>query len=380
MPGTADPETAPRPAAPEHVPTVESVPPEAATRPAAPAPAVRAAPEATDPAATAEQAAAGPAPTAEPAATEPTTAGPAGPETGPAPAPRSPAEAARQYEPAPAAPFRGASPALGLPWLSAPGTLPNPSAIEPTTGAPFAMLPQRAPRAPARTPPAWDASPDGQAETEADEGDDFWLPIEEVHWDGTPVEPTPRTWYGRPKRRPGEGGPPRPPRPPKPPPHPVLGLAGAIFFSLVASFFAWVSAEPWWLAVGHGEQGTVVVESCRGHGLGLHCRGEFVSADGVLLARDVRLVGVAGGAEKVGFELPARIVDAESTRAYVGAGTGTLHLHWSLGLGMVLLCTAGTGWCCGALRLPERTGRRRAALVSYAGPLLLAAGFVVTAY
>ncbi|ROT32040.1 hypothetical protein EF879_10475 [Micromonospora sp. HM5-17] len=306
-------------------------------------------------------------------------------EAGPAPTPRTPAEEVRRYEPAPAAPFRGAAPALGSPWLSAPGTLPNPSAIEPTTGAPLAMLPQRAPRATPRNRPPWNApaartGPEAPDTADTAQDDDFWLPIEEVHWDGTPVEPTPRTWYGRPKRRPGEAAPPRPPRPPKPPPHPALGLAGVILFCLVASFFAWVSAEPWWLAVGHGERGTVVVESCRGRGLGLHCRGEFVSTDGVLLARDVRLVGVTGGAEKVGFELPARIIDAERTRAYVGAGTGTLHLHWSLGLGVVLLCTVGTGWCSGALRFPERNGRRRAALVSYAGPLLLTAGFLAAAY
>ncbi|MEE6259511.1 hypothetical protein [Plantactinospora sonchi] len=337
---------------------------------------------------------------------------PAKAEPGPAPSPRTPStgppegaadpepgdarrpDAVREYEAAPTAPFGGASPSVGSPWSTAPGTLPNPSPIEPTTGAPLAMLPQRAPRAGGvpRNPTAWGETPTSaiptartgstRAESPADEEDDndFWLPIEEVHWDGRPVEPTPRTWYGRPKKPPAEAGAPRSPRPPKPPPNPVLGLAGVILFSLVASFFAWVSAEPWWLAIGHGEQGTVIVESCRGRGLGQHCRGEFVAADGRLVARDVRLVGMAGDPGNVGLEFPARIVDGRSTQAYVGSGTGLLHLHWSLGLGVVLICTAAVGWCTGALRLAERGHRHRAALVSYAGPVLLTAGFLIAAY
>lgn len=317
-------------------------------------------------------------------------------EPAPAPSPRAPSRTASGYEPTPAAPFGGASPTLGSPWSGAPGTLPHPSVIEPTTGAPLAMLPQRAPRASGvpRAPAAWDetapsaipaartgsARPETDAEEEDDDDNDFWLPIEEVHWDGRPVEKTPRTWYGRPRKPPAEAGGPRPARPPKPPPNPVLGLAGVILFSLVASFFAWVSAEPWWLAIGHGEQGTVIVESCRGRGLGQHCRGEFVAADGRLVARDVRLVGMAADPGDVGLEFPARIVDGRSTKAYVGPGTGLLHLHWSLGLGVVLICTAAVGWCTGALRLADRGHRHRAALVSYAGPLLLTAGFLVAAY
>ncbi|MEO3742593.1 hypothetical protein [Plantactinospora sp. B5E13] len=312
----------------------------------------------------------------------------------PAPSPRAPAGTASGYEATAATPFGGASPALGSPWSGAPGTLPHPSVIEPTTGAPLAMLPQRAPRATGvpRAPAARDetvpsaipAARTGSArpETGAEEEDDndFWLPIEEVHWDGRPVEKTPRTWYGRPRKPPAEAGGPRPARPPKPPPNPVLGLAGVILFSLAASFFAWVSAEPWWLAIGHGEQGTVIVESCRGRGLGQHCRGEFVAADGRLVARDVRLIGMAADPEDVGLEFPARIIDGGSTKAYVGSGTGLLHLHWSLGLGVVLICTAAVGWCTGALRLADRGHRHRAALVSYAGPLLLTAGFLVAAY
>ncbi|WP_344919640.1 hypothetical protein, partial [Plantactinospora mayteni] len=286
-------------------------------------------------------------------------------------------------EPAPAGPGRGATPALGSAWLGAPGTLAGPSGIEPTTGAPLAMLPQRAPRA---TAPAWNrptgslptAAPGSDPETA--EEDDFWLPIEEVHWDGTPVQPTPRTWYGRPKDPAGTAARQRAPRPPKPQRNPALGLAGVILCSLVASFFAWVSAEPFWLAAGHGERGTATVQTCTGRGLGQHCRGEFIADDGQLRVPDVRLVGVDGAHREFGSRLTARMTGTESGKAYVGAGTGLLHLRWVLGFGMVLLCCVGAGWTTGALRLAERRNRNAAALVSVAGPLLLTAGFLVAAF
>ncbi|MGX7669769.1 hypothetical protein [Plantactinospora sp. DSM 117369] len=300
-------------------------------------------------------------------------------EAGPAPQQR-PAPA---YEPAPARPFRGATPALGSAWLGAPGTLAGPSGIEPTTGAPLAMLPRRAPRA---TAPTW-SGPTGSLPTaapgtdpEAAEEDDFWLPIEEVHWDGTPVQPTPRTWYGRPKDPAAAATRRRVPRPPKPPRNPALGLAGVILCSLVASFFAWVSAEPFWLAVGHGELGTATVQTCTGHGLGQHCRGTFSADSGSVRVHDIRLVDVGAAHREFGSRFTARMTGADSGKAYVGAGTGLLHLRWVLGFGMVLLCCVGAGWTSGALRLVERRNRHTAALVSVAGPLLLAAGFLAGAY
>ncbi|GAB3968972.1 hypothetical protein GCM10027615_22000 [Plantactinospora veratri] len=139
---------------------------------------------------------------------------PATAETAPAHEP-APARATPAHEPAPAGPFRGATPALGSAWLGAPGTLAGPSGIEPTTGAPLAMLPQRAPRA----VPTWNG-PTGGLPTvaggsgqETAEEDDFWLPIEEVHWDGTPVQPTPGPGTAgrrtRPRPSPGNGCPDR---------------------------------------------------------------------------------------------------------------------------------------------------------------------------
>lgn len=277
---------------------------------------------------------------------------------------------------------------VGSPWVSAPGTVPGPSGIEATTGAPLTMLPQRAPRLSAAEDFAgWDgpttsmpAARPGSDPTTDDDGEDFWLPIEEVHWDGTPVAPTPRTWYGRPKKPAAEAALPRPPRPPKPQRDPVYGLAGVILFSLLASFFAWVSAEPLWLAVGHGDVGTATVASCTGRGLGQHCRGEFTAADGLFKARDIRLIGVEGRHRTASAQVAARMTGADSQKAYVGAGTGPLHLRWSLGLGVILLCSTGVGWAAGALRLSERRYRRPAALISLAGPLLLTVGFLAAAY
>ncbi|GIG85611.1 hypothetical protein [Plantactinospora endophytica] len=301
------------------------------------------------------------------------------PEVAPAPQQR-PAPA---YEPAPAGPFRGATPALGSAWLGAPGTVPGPAGIEATTGAPITMLPQRAPRA----LPTWHGPtgslptihPGADPET-VEEEEEFWLPIEEVHWDGTPVQPTPRTWYGRPKDPAATAARQRAPRPPKPQRNPALGLAGVILCSLVASFFAWVSAEPFWLAVGHGERGTATVETCTGRGLAQHCRGDFRTDSGLFRVHDVRLVGVDGQYRDFGNRLAARMTGAESGKAYVGVGTGLLHLRWVLGFAMLLLCCLGAGWATGALRLPDRRNRHAAALVSVAGPVLLTAGFLAAAY
>ncbi|MFY1675112.1 hypothetical protein ACN27G_35115 [Plantactinospora sp. WMMB334] len=299
-------------------------------------------------------------------------------EGGPAPHQRP----APGYEPTPAGPFRGATPALGSALLGAPGSPSGPSGIEPTTGAPLAMLPRRAPRA----APAWDR-PTGVlptqpgADPEAADEDDFWLPIEEVHWDGTPVQPTPRTWYGRPKKDPAaKAALQRVARPPKPQRHPALGLAGVILCSLLTSFFAWVTAEPFWLAVGHGEPGIATVLGCTGRGLGQHCRGEFLADSGLFRVHDVQLIGVDGDHRDPGTPLVARMTGAESAKAYVGVGTGQLHLRWMLGLGMVLLCAAGAGWVTGALRLPDRRTRHATILVSVAGPLLLTAGFLLAAF
>lgn len=268
--------------------------------------------------------------------------------------------------------------------------------IEATTGVPLALLPQRAPRVAvpfagsggsgrtlATRPPDAPVGPDSGTDIDPpaapDDEEDFWLPIEEVHWDGTPLAPTPRRWFGRFRRSPAEPGQRRPPRPPKPQRHPAVGLAGSIALTLVASFFAWVSAEPMWLAFGHGQRGAATVTACTGSGLGQQCRGEFAPADGSYTAWDIRLAGIGADERAAGSRVPARMVGPHGSTAYAGTGTGPLHLRWSLGLVMILLCGAGIGWASGALRLPDRRSRRGASLLSLAGPLLIAAAFLVAA-
>lgn len=261
--------------------------------------------------------------------------------------------------------------------------------IEVTTGAPLAMLPQRAPRvavpAVGSAAPGWPAGQQGEGSptdppATHDDEEDFWLPIEEVHWDGTPITPTPRRWFGWFRRSPADPARRRASRPPKPPRHPAIGLAGSLVFALTASFFAWVSAQPMWLAFGHGDRGVATVNACTGSGLGRQCRGSFTADDGSYTVWDVRLADVPAGARSPGARIPARMVGPDSSIAYADSGTSLLHLRWSLGLTLVLLSGVGVGWASGALRLPHRWSRRAAALVSFAGPLLLAAAFLLVAH
>ncbi|MFI6760308.1 hypothetical protein ACIBF5_14340 [Micromonospora sp. NPDC050417] len=236
-----------------------------------------------------------------------------------------------------------------------------------------------------RTVPSADgtASPatvPGQAPTAEDE-EDFWLPIEQVNWDGTPARPDPderpRRLWSFPTGRVPAGAPPRLPKPPR---RPASGLAGLVLLALLASFFAWVSVEPLWLAFGHGDLGTATVIDCTGEGINQRCRGEFVSADGKFSAEGIRLAGVPAEDELESWQLTARMIDADSSTAYVGTGTGSLHLRWVLGLGLVVLCGVGIVWATGAVRLPNRSARRGAVLIGLAGPLAITAGFLAATF
>jgi hypothetical protein len=257
--------------------------------------------------------------------------------------------------------------------------------IEATTGVPLATLPRRVPRAyrgttqrPGTTEPAGAPALPGGGEPPLRPSrpalDDPWLPIEEVNWDGTPVEQAPAPWFRW--RSPLVT---RPSSPPKPPPPPAVGLTGLVLLALLAGFFAWVGAEPLWLALGHGHHGVATVAECSGSGLDRHCRGDF-TADGAFAVLDVRLADVAAEHRAGGTELTARMVGPTARQAYVGAGTGLLHLRWLLSLAMVLGCGAGVTWVTGARRIPDRRSRRRATLACFAGPLALAAGLVVVAF
>lgn len=169
--------------------------------------------------------------------------------------------------------------------------------------------------------------------------------------------------------------------------HPAVALPATILFGLLAAFFAGQAAEPLWLALGVGADGTATATHCdaatgtvatdrSAPGLTYPCVVFDAAGDGYR-AVDVTLRGaeIAPVAEA---PVPARMVSPDSRRAYAASPAG-LHLRWSVGLALVLACGAGIAWATGARRLDHPAARRRAVLVSFAGPLLLTAGFLIAA-
>ncbi|MEH0820830.1 MULTISPECIES: hypothetical protein [unclassified Micromonospora] len=272
-------------------------------------------------------------------------------------------------------PGGAAAPARGGAVAPQPRVVPGPDEapveVEPTTGAPVDAIPRRVPvRQPARGPRADGASGGGTADADAA----FWPPIEEVHWDGTPLREEPKR---------GERPPAVPARPPATrtprPPDPVQGLAVLVTLSLVAAFFAWVSAGPFWLAAGHATEGTVVITGCAGDGLTQRCRGVFFADRGRFLAHGVRVTGVPGERRATGTALPARMTGPGDDTAYADTGIGR-HLRWLLGLLVITGCGAGIARGTGALRLADARHRRWATAGAYGGPALITLGFLFAAW
>ncbi|MEV0154873.1 hypothetical protein AB0H57_14160 [Micromonospora sp. NPDC050686] len=244
--------------------------------------------------------------------------------------------------------------------------------VEPTTGAPVDALPRRVPI----RQPRWRRRGRDGGEPPAEPDDDlFWAPIEEVHWDGTPLRAEPAS--GR-ERAPAGGRDARPTRSPRPP-DPPRGLAVLVALSLVAAFFGWVSAGPFWLAVGHANEGTVVIGNCTGAGLSQRCRGIFTAEGERFVAHGVRVSGVPRERASTGAALPARMTGADADTAYADRGAGR-HLRWLLGLLLVLACGAGIARWTGATRLPEPRARRWAVAAAVGGPVLISAGFLAAAW
>ncbi len=176
----------------------------------------------------------------------------------------------------------------------------------------------------------------------------------------------PVTHQATPRRRPPVG-------------NPAAPLLALVALSLVAAFFGWVSAEPFWLATGHGDKGYATTEHCRGDGLTQRCVGRFTSADGRTVS-PVALLGISGDGRTPGAVTPARMVSPGSDQAYAGP-TGTIvHLRWVLGFLLVLICGHGIAQATGANRLESHMKRRRAVLLSFAAPVLLLLCFLVAAY
>ncbi|MEU4687378.1 hypothetical protein [Actinoplanes sp. NPDC023714] len=161
---------------------------------------------------------------------------------------------------------------------------------------------------------------------------------------------------------------------------PAGPLAALVTLSLLAAFFAWVSAEPFWLAVGHGDDGRATTTQCRGEGLTQRCAGDFTTDDGRFTVSHVTLLGISGDGRATGAITPARMVSAGSGQAYAGPAGTLMNLRWILGFALVLICGYGIAQSTGAHRLETGMKRRRAVLLSFTAPILLQLGFLAAAF
>jgi len=164
------------------------------------------------------------------------------------------------------------------------------------------------------------------------------------------------------------------------PRRPATGLIGLVTLALIAAFFGWVSAEPFWLAVGHGDDGMATVARCTGDGVSQRCTGQFQAADGRYVVPRVTLLGVEPDRRGPGVNSPARMVSQDSRQAYVGNAGLLVHLRWVLGFLLVLICGLASAALTGTRRLPTAPARNTTLLLSLAGPFLLLAGFLYLAY
>ncbi|WP_157437627.1 hypothetical protein [Actinoplanes subtropicus] len=161
---------------------------------------------------------------------------------------------------------------------------------------------------------------------------------------------------------------------------PIAALTALIALGLLAAFFAWVSAEPFWLAMGHGDRGYATVTRCTGAGVTQHCVGRFAAADDSFTISRVTLFGVEPDHRVPGTISPARMVSPDSSHAYLGTTSPLLQLRWILGFLLVLFCGYAIAGVTGARRLETGRARRGAVLASLAGPVLLLAGFLIAAF
>jgi hypothetical protein len=172
--------------------------------------------------------------------------------------------------------------------------------------------------------------------------------------------------------------PPAPARAPQPRQGVAAGLAALVMLALLSAFFAWVTAEPLWLALGHSTAGTVTVTKCVDHGLNRRCVGTFTSADGRFTRTAVPIMGntpAAGTGERAGT--PARMTSPRGNRAYVDVDAGS---RAATGVALILLCALAIMRATGVRRLPSRRARMLASLLALAGPLSLLAAMLALAY
>jgi hypothetical protein len=155
--------------------------------------------------------------------------------------------------------------------------------------------------------------------------------------------------------------------------HPLLGLAALLPLALLATFFAWSSAEPLSISLGHGTSGTATVADCRVRGFPHRCA-DFAAEDGSFLVEKVTLLGT--GPLQPGATVPARMVSATGTAAYADSPLP----RWVPDLLGVLLCGLGIAWLTGAYRLTGLRARIAAVTLSLAGPILLTGGILAAVW
>jgi hypothetical protein len=179
-----------------------------------------------------------------------------------------------------------------------------------------------------------------------------------------PAPPSPRT------RPPGRST--RAPRPPKNPRAPWIAMPGLVVLLLAAAFLGWVSAEPFWLAVGHGRTGTVTILAGGTSG----CHGSFTAPDFTVSTVDI--YGLAPDECRPGTARPAEMVSAGAAHAFATDHAGLL-LRTGVGLGLLLLCGLLIALVTGTRKL---TGWHRgsATFLSLAAPLLVAATTATLTY
>jgi hypothetical protein len=166
----------------------------------------------------------------------------------------------------------------------------------------------------------------------------------------------------------------RRPRRTRPPRGPLAGLTAMLLLGLLAGFFAWTSAEPFWLDMGHGTHGTAEITSCQGDGLLRRCLADF-AAPGREPVDGARVMGVeeGPGAEVAAEMLPGgRIV-------YAGTESG-LRVRWAAGLGLIALCGIVLAWLTGAWRFGRLRHRLTAWTLTALAPLVLGAAIILAAY
>jgi hypothetical protein len=155
---------------------------------------------------------------------------------------------------------------------------------------------------------------------------------------------------------------------------PVAGLSAMLLIALLAGFFAWTSAEPFWLDMGHRVRGTAKITSCQGAGVLRRCLAEFTRA-GDEPVKGTRLVGLE---EPPGSSMVAQMVPGGRI-TYAGNPSG-LRVRWAAGLGLVVLCGIVLAWLTGAWRFGRLRDRLTAWTLTAAAPLVLGAAIVIAAY